>query len=49
MESPLLWTPTCAAAFADALTRIVKDGADAKSEIETLKSTVDAELQRVNG
>ena len=49
MQSPILWTPTCAAAFTTALTRIVKEGADAKGEIETMTSTVDAELQRVNG
>jgi multiple sugar transport system substrate-binding protein len=48
-QTPLLWTPTCASAFAHGLNRIVKDGADARSEIETMKSTVDAELQRVNG
>ena len=48
-QSPLLWTPKCATAFSDGLTRIVKDGADAKGEIETIKATVDAELERVNG
>jgi multiple sugar transport system substrate-binding protein len=48
-ESPLLWTPKCATAFSDGLTRIVKDGADAKGEIETIKATVDAELERING
>jgi multiple sugar transport system substrate-binding protein len=48
-QTPLLWTPKCATAFSDGLTRIVKDGADPKSEIETIRSTVDAELKRVNG
>ena len=31
------------------LTRIVKDGADPKAEIATMKTTIDAELKRVNG
>ena len=35
--------------LSDGLTRIVKDGADAKGEIVTIKATVDAELERVNG
>lgn len=48
-QSPLLWTPKCATAFSDGLTRIVKDRADAKAEIATIKTTVDAELNRVNG
>ena len=48
-QSPLLWTPRSATAFSDALTRIVKEGADAKGEIATIKATVDAELERVNG
>ncbi len=48
-QSPLLWTPKCATAFSDGLTRIVKDGADAKGEIETIKAAVDTELERVNG
>jgi multiple sugar transport system substrate-binding protein len=48
-QTPLLWTPKCATAFSDGLTRIVKDGADPRSEIDTMKSTVDAELKRVNG
>jgi multiple sugar transport system substrate-binding protein len=48
-QTPLLWTPKCATAFSDGLTRIVKDGADPKGEIEAMKATVDAELERVNG
>jgi multiple sugar transport system substrate-binding protein len=48
-QTPLLWTPKCATAFSDGLTRIVKDGADPKGEIETMKTTIDAELKRVNG
>lgn len=49
VQTPLLWTPRCATAFSDGLTRIVKNGADAKTEIEAMKSTVDAELKRING
>jgi multiple sugar transport system substrate-binding protein len=48
-QTPLLWTPKCATAFSDGLTRIVKDGADPKAEIATMKTTIDAELKRVNG
>jgi multiple sugar transport system substrate-binding protein len=48
-QTPLLWTSTCATAFSDGLTRIVKDGADPSREINTIKATVDAELERVNG
>jgi multiple sugar transport system substrate-binding protein len=48
-QTPLLWTPKCATAFSDGLTRIVKDGADPRSEIQTMRTTVDAELKRVNG
>lgn len=46
-QSPLLWTPKCATAFSDGLTRIVKDGSDPKKEIAMMKTTVDAELKRV--
>jgi multiple sugar transport system substrate-binding protein len=48
-QTPLLWTPKCATAFSDGLTRIVKDGADPAGEIDTMKATIDAELKRVNG
>ncbi|MEO8828404.1 sugar ABC transporter substrate-binding protein [Lapillicoccus sp.] len=48
-QTPLLWSPKCATAFSDGLTRIVKDGADPAGEIATMKSTVDAELKRLNG
>ena len=48
-QSPLLWTPKCSTAFSDGLTRIVKDGADPAGEIATMKTTVEAELKRVNG
>jgi multiple sugar transport system substrate-binding protein len=47
-QTPLLWTPKCATAFSDGVTRIVKNGADPKTEIDTMKSTIDAELERVN-
>jgi multiple sugar transport system substrate-binding protein len=48
-QTPLLWTPKCSTAFSDGLTRIVKDGADPAAEIATMKTTVEAELKRVNG
>jgi multiple sugar transport system substrate-binding protein len=48
-QSPLLWTPKCSTAFSDGLPRIVKDGADPAAEIATMKTTVEAELKRVNG
>ncbi len=46
-QSPLLWTPKCATAFSDGLSRIIKDGSDPKKEIATMKTTVEAELKRV--
>jgi multiple sugar transport system substrate-binding protein len=48
-QTPLLWTPKCATAFSDGLTRIVKNGADPQAEVATMKTTIDAELKRVNG
>lgn len=48
-QSPLLWTPKSATAFSDGLNRIVRDGADPKGEIATMKTVVDAELKRVGG
>jgi multiple sugar transport system substrate-binding protein len=48
VQTPLLWSAKCVAAFSDGLNRIVKNGAQAKPEIEAMKSTIDAELQRLN-
>jgi multiple sugar transport system substrate-binding protein len=48
IQTPLLWSAKCETAFSDGLNRIVKNGAQAKTEIETMKSTIDAELQRLN-
>lgn len=46
-QSPLLWTPKCQTAFGDMMTKIVKDGADVKAQIATVKKVADAELKRV--
>lgn len=46
-QNQMLWTPKCGTAFGDMMSRIVKDGADPKSEIATCKAVVDAELKRV--
>jgi multiple sugar transport system substrate-binding protein len=48
-QTPLLWTPTCATALSAGVTRIIKDGVNPRGEIETIKATIEAELQRVNG
>ncbi|MEO7754328.1 MAG: extracellular solute-binding protein [Terracoccus sp.] len=46
-QSPLLWTPKCATAFGDAMSRIVKDGADPAGEIAKVKAVAEPELKRV--
>jgi multiple sugar transport system substrate-binding protein len=46
-QTPILWTPASGTAYSDALTRIIKDGADPAAEIAKVKKTVDAELERV--
>lgn len=43
----MLWTSKSSTAMSDAATRIIKDGADAKAELATVVSTVEAELKRV--
>lgn len=48
-QSTILWTPKCATAFGDMMTKIVKDGADAKAEIAKVKAVADAEVKRVLG
>ena len=45
----MLWTGKSGTAFNDMMTRIVKDGADAASEIATLKPIVEAEVASVMG
>ncbi len=48
-QSPILWTPKCASAFGDMMTRVVKDGAKVADEVAKLKPVVDAEIKRVAG
>jgi multiple sugar transport system substrate-binding protein len=44
-----LWTPAMGSAYTDALTRVVRDGADPVSELASLEETVLAELERLLG
>ncbi|MCA1221060.1 ABC transporter substrate-binding protein [Streptomyces sp. 8L] len=44
---PLLWTPASQTAYQDALSNIIKDGADPDSELRTVVRKVSAELARV--
>ncbi|MBC2867922.1 ABC transporter substrate-binding protein [Streptomyces mexicanus] len=44
---PLLWTPAAQTAYQDALSRIIKDGADPDSQLKTVVRKVSAELDRV--
>lgn len=46
-QTPLLWTPECATAWGDMMSRVVRDGADAQAELEALVPIVEAELERV--
>ncbi|MCR8575413.1 ABC transporter substrate-binding protein [Streptomyces sp. Isolate_219] len=44
---PLLWTTADRTAYQDALSRIIKDGANPENELKTVVRKVNAELQRV--
>ncbi|MFB7598897.1 ABC transporter substrate-binding protein [Streptomyces sp. NPDC056160] len=44
---PLLWTPAAQTAYQDALSRIIKDGANPDSELKAVLRKVSAELDRV--
>ncbi|MFE0381062.1 ABC transporter substrate-binding protein [Streptomyces inhibens] len=44
---PLLWTTADRTAYQDALSRIIKDGANPESELKTVVRKANAELQRV--
>ncbi|MEU8783659.1 sugar ABC transporter substrate-binding protein [Streptomyces sp. NPDC048637] len=44
---PLLWTTADRTVYQDALSRIIKDGANPESELKTVVRKVNAELQRV--
>ncbi|WP_353647491.1 sugar ABC transporter substrate-binding protein [Nakamurella sp. A5-74] len=46
-QSPLLWTPASATALSDAVTKIIKNGADPASTLAGVVSKVKAELKRV--
>ncbi len=45
----LLWTPATQQAYANALSNIVKKGADPKAQIATVASKATAEIKRLNG
>ncbi|MFF0742454.1 ABC transporter substrate-binding protein [Streptomyces sp. NPDC004111] len=44
---PLLWTPAAATAYQDALSRIIKDGANPDTELKAVVRRTNEELQRV--
>lgn len=44
---PLLWTPAIRTLYQDALSRIIKDGANPESELRTVVRKVSSELDRV--
>ncbi|MEU8682443.1 sugar ABC transporter substrate-binding protein [Streptomyces sp. NPDC048611] len=44
---PLLWTTADRTAYQDALSRIIKDGANPESELKTVVRKVNSELQRI--
>jgi multiple sugar transport system substrate-binding protein len=46
-QTNLLWTPKSNQAFTAAVSRIVKDGADAAGEIAVVQKVAQAELKRV--
>ncbi|KYH43974.1 sugar ABC transporter substrate-binding protein [Branchiibius sp. NY16-3462-2] len=46
VQTPLLWTPTSAAAFSDAIDKIIRSGANPASTLAGVESTVNTELKR---
>ena len=46
-QTPLLWTPASGTAYQDALSRIIKDGADPAAQLKSVITKVNAELKRV--
>jgi multiple sugar transport system substrate-binding protein len=46
-SQPLLWTPASQVAYQDALSRIIKDGANPDTELKAVVRKAGAELQRV--
>ncbi|MBS4102341.1 extracellular solute-binding protein [Tsukamurella paurometabola] len=45
-QTPLLWTPRSAAAYRDALDRVIRGGAEPMAELRAVASVVEAELAR---
>ena len=48
-QTPILWSPKSRTAYSDALNRIIRTGADPATEIKSVKTVVEAELQRISG
>lgn len=48
-SEPLLWTPASKVAYQDALSRIIKDGANPDSELKAVVRKTNEELKRVGG
>ncbi|GAB2481226.1 ABC transporter substrate-binding protein [Jatrophihabitans fulvus] len=46
-QTPLLWTPKSMTAYQDAVSRIIKDGANPSSELKSVIGTAKAELKRI--
>ncbi len=46
-QTPLLWTPAAGTAMTDAVTRIIKDGANPAKELAAVVTKAEAELKRV--
>ncbi len=46
-QTPLLWTPASGTAYSDAVSRIVKDGANPAAELKSVISKVQSELKRI--
>jgi multiple sugar transport system substrate-binding protein len=46
-QTPLLWTPASGQAFQDAVSRIIKDGADPAGQLKSVMTKVQSELNRV--
>ncbi len=45
-QTPLLWTPTSASSFNDAMDKIIRSGADPESTLSGVQGTVTSELNR---
>lgn len=48
-QTPLLWSPKSATAMTDAVDKIVRSGANAKSSLDGVAKVVNAELKRIGG